>query len=134
MASLNAKAVAMEVVEMIGKRQKVNYRSLLKKHGYSDSIANRPERVTKTKSYQSIVIPALKQMESVRGKMLKALDNRDMTKEKTPVLLSGVDILTRNTQLLGGKATDNVAIQVEISEQVANKYQDLSNKADNEGK
>lgn len=130
MASVNATAVALEVVEMVQKGQKVNHRSLLKKHGYSDSVSLKPNKVTKTKSYMDIVNPAIKRMEAIRAKALKSLDNKDYEGEKIPVLLSTVDILTKNAQLLGGKATENIGINIEISEAIANKYQDVSSKLD----
>ncbi len=134
MASLNAKAVAMEVVETIGKGKKVNHGEIIRKHGYSKSISKSPEKIVNTKSYQSVISQAIEKMENVRNKALIALEKRDMTDEKVVTLITTVDVMTKNAQLLGGKATDNVAIQVEISEQVANKYQDLSNKGDNEVK
>lgn len=126
MASSNAKAVALDVVKMVEKGIKVNHRSLLKKHGYSDSVSLNPHKVTKTKSYMDIVNPALKKIENIRMKSLQALEKKDLKKEKYRDLVSGVDILTRNAQLLGGKATDNVAIQVSISEQVSGKYASMN--------
>lgn len=130
MASANAKAVALDVVKMVEKGIKVNHRSLLKKHGYSDSVSLNPDKVTKTKSYMDIVNPALKKIESIRMKSLQALEKKNLNKEKYRDLVSGVDVLTRNAQLLGGKATDNVAIQVSISEQVGNKYADVSSEGE----
>lgn len=134
MASLNAKAVAMEVIETIGKGKKVNHGEIIRKHGYSKSISISPEKVVNTKSYQSVISQALGKMENVRNKALIALEKRDMTKEKATTLITAVDIMTKNVQLLNGRATDNVAINVEISETIANRYKDMSNSSDNEGK
>ncbi len=122
MASLNATAVAHEVLEIVRKGQKVKYGSLLKKHGYSQSVSESPTKVTETKSFLDVVNPALKKIENIRMKSLQALEKKDMRKEKYRDLVTGVDVLTRNAQLLGGKATDNVAINVTISEQIGNKY------------
>lgn len=133
MASSNAKAVAYDVIKSVGKGVKVDYGSIIKKHGYADSVARNPEKVTKTKSYMDIVNPALEKIENIRMKSLQALEKKNLNKEKYRDLVSGVDILTRNAQLLGGKATDNVAIQVSISEQIGNKYADVSNESDKEG-
>jgi hypothetical protein len=126
MGSVNARAVAHEVVEMVGKGLKVNYRSLLLKHGYSKSVANKSNKVTKTKSYMDIVNPAMKKIENIHMKSLQALEKKNLDKEKYRDLVFGVDILTKNIQLLSGKSTDNVAIQVSISEQIGNKYAEVS--------
>ena len=128
MASENARAVAYKVVEMVGKGQKVDMGDILRSHGYSERVALKPDKVTKTKSYQSIVIPALKKMENVRGSALRALEKKDPNQEKYATLLSGVDILTKNIQLLSGRSTENIGINIQISEAIANKYTDVSSK------
>lgn len=130
MSSLNAKAVALETVRMVEKGLKVNHRSLLRKHGYSESVAQNPYKVTKTKSYMDIVNPALKRIESIRMKSLQALEKKNLDKEKYRDLVQGVDILTKNSQLLGGRATENIGINISISEQIANKYKDMSSDTD----
>lgn len=130
MPSLNAQAVAHETLELVAKGLKVNHRSLLKKHGYSESVSLKHTKVTKTKSYMDIVNPALKKMENVRRNALLALEQKDMKQEKVMTLISTVDVMTKNAQLLGGRATENIGINISISEQIANKYKDVSSDTD----
>jgi hypothetical protein len=51
MASENAKAVAQEVIETVGKGRKVVLGKIVKKHGYSDSVSKYPKKVTDTIVY-----------------------------------------------------------------------------------
>lgn len=132
MASLNARAVAMDALKIVEKGGLVNHRQILLKHGYSASVAKNPDKVIKTKSYQNIINKATNKMDSVRAKALRSLDERDPNKEKYATLISGVDILTKNIQLLTGKSTENLALNIQISEAIANKYADVSNNDNNE--
>lgn len=122
MASLNATAVAKDVIKMVEKGVKVNHRSLLLKHGYSEKVARNPYKVTKTKSYMAIIKKVVPNMEIQRARMLEEINRKDLSKEKLSALLAGLDILTKNIQLLSGKSTSNVAMVIEVSESVANKY------------
>lgn len=121
MGSLNAKAVALDALKMVENGGKVNHRSLALKHGYSDKVSRNPDRITRTKSYKSIMIPALKSMEQERNDIMIAMRGKDKTSEKYATLVSSYDILTKNIQLLSGKATENVAMVIEVSEAIAKK-------------
>jgi hypothetical protein len=127
MASKNAEAVAFKVIEKVRKGEKVNLGKIILSQGYGKGIAKHPRKVTETKSFQNIVNPALKRMEKIRSKALEGLEKKNVNKEKYSTLLSGVDVLTKNIQLLGGKATENVGVIVDVSERIHNKYSKLSN-------
>lgn len=127
MASTNAQAVAHKVVDKVRKGERVIMHELISASGYSKNIAKQPTRITRQKAYQEIVTPVLQQLESERQRIITAMGKKNLGKEKYQTLVQSMDIITRNTQLLGGKATDNVAIQVSISEQVGNKYANVSN-------
>lgn len=120
-ASENARAVAYKVVEKVRKGELVNVGSLMREQGYSPSISKQTFRVTKQKVYQDIVIPALQQIDDERNRIMKAMSEKNLTKEKYSTLVSGYDILTKNKQLLSGKATENVAVVIEVSEAIAKK-------------
>lgn len=126
MASTNAQAVAHKVVDKVRKGEKVNLGELISASGYSKNISKQPTRITKQKAYQEIVTPVLQQLESERQRIITAMSKKNLSKEKYQTLVQSMDILTRNAQLLGGKATDNVAIQVSISEQVSGKYASMN--------
>lgn len=120
--SENAKAVANDIINYVRERKKVNLGEILKNRGYSRSVQLAPTKVTRTKSFLQAVKPMLPQFEAERQRFVSALNKKNLSKEKTAVLLSGLDILTKNIQLLSGKSTENVAIKVEISERLAGKY------------
>lgn len=127
MASVNATAVAQKVIETIGKHRKVKIGEIVKQMGYSASVAKTPQLVTRTKSYQLAISPVLAKIEKERDRILLAMKEKDLSEEKYATLLAGLDILTKNAQLLGGKSTENIGIAIEISETLANKYKQVSN-------
>ena len=72
--SENARAVAREVLETVGKRRKVVLGKIIKKHGYTDSMAKSPKKVTETQAYKQEVAPVLQGMEKeVKLESLKTL-------------------------------------------------------------
>ena len=114
--------VARAVLGKIGKGEKVNITKTATEHGLSWKYANSGQ-VQKTQAYQSIINPVVKKWESIRDKMTKELENKDLTFEKASDLVSMVDKLTHNIQLLSGNSTENVAV-VNVTEQ----YNELINK------
>lgn len=127
MASLNAKAVALDAIEIVEKGGKVNHRSLLLKHGYSDKMSRNPDRVIKTQSYQEVIQKAVGKMEDIRMKALLALQKKDFNQEKAVPLSTVVDVMTKNTQLMTGKATENVGMNVSILDDQKQKLLDILN-------
>lgn len=121
MASLNARAVALEVLKTVENGGKVNHRSLLLKHGYSDKVSRNPHRVTTTKSYMAVMKNVTGAMEKERARILDTMMKKDISAEKYSTLVQSADIITKNIQLLSGKATENVAMVIEVSEAIANK-------------
>lgn len=110
--SLNAELVARDVIEVVKSREKVNLYRIAIDRGYSPKTARNAYAITTTKSYQRIMIPAIKRMETIRDKALLALQNKDMNLEDTRVLKEVVDSFTKNLQLLQGKSTENIGISV----------------------
>lgn len=104
---------------------------ILREVGYSKTVSEKPKIVTESKGFQSIVIPALARMEQARDKALNAINKKDMDGEKLPVLLTAVDVLTKNARLLGGQSTENVAISIEVSEHLLKKMEGRYAKPDN---
>lgn len=121
MGSLSATMVAQKVSDNIRRGKNVNLGEIIRSQGYSPSVANAPQRVTNTKSYMAIMKNVVGNMEKQRARMIKALENKNLDREKVATLLSGLDILTKNIQLLSGKATQNVAMVIEVSEAIAKK-------------
>lgn len=126
MASHNAAAVAKEVLETVAKGGKVNHRSIALKHGYAPSVADNAYKITSTKTYQMIMKNAVSAMEKERARIITAMQNKDLDKEKYATLVQSMDTVTKNIQLLSGKSTENIAIKVEISEAVAKRNETKS--------
>ena len=99
-------------------------KEILLEAGYSPQMADTPSNVLKSEIIQS-------EIERRTAETIKKLERvRDLTLAQIPLkvrkapynhLVNGVDILTKNMQLLGGKATENKAIHIQISEHVADK-------------
>lgn len=112
MASENAKAVANEVLGNIGKGQKISIAKIARGKGYSRATANNPKLITETKSYQDIVNPFLDKMSKERDRIIVAMSRKKLSKEQYRNLVDGLDKLTKNIQLLGGKPTENNKLEI----------------------
>jgi ABC-type Mn2+/Zn2+ transport system ATPase subunit len=112
MASIDAKNVAREVLETVGKGKKVILGKIIKKNGYTQSTADSPKQVTNTQSYQGVVMPVVKKMEQERDRLVQALTKKKLSKEKYRDIVDGVDKLTKNIQLLSGGVTQRISIPI----------------------
>ncbi|MCK9319536.1 hypothetical protein [Methanoculleus sp.] len=107
--SENAKAVAQEVIQTVRKGQKVIKGEIIRKHGYSQSVSERPSKVTDTQSYKDEIEPFLEGLIKERERILKALKTKDLSKVQYEGLVRSLDLATKNIQLLSGGATERVA-------------------------
>lgn len=80
----------------------------MRKAGYSSKTARSPKKMTESKKYQEVVNPVIKAMEAERDAILKRLP-KVRSKAKYRDLTDGLDKMTKNIQLLGGKPTENVS-------------------------
>lgn len=108
MTSIMAQEVAKEVISKVRKGQRPVLGKIIKSKGYSDSISKSPTKVTRTDTYKEAIEPVVASMERQRQRILKELDNKDLTKERFRDLVEGMDKLTKNIQLLSGGATENI--------------------------
>lgn len=106
MPSFNAKAVAKEVIATVRKGEKVNMQKIQRKHGYSKFSAA-AMKATKTKAFKDEIKPIIDQLEAERQRAVSLMKKR-ISKAKYRDLVDGMDKLTKNIQLLGGKTTENV--------------------------
>lgn len=99
---------------------------LAREVGYAPSSANRITQITNTKSYK--IAFALENKEIVDkidrdiSRYQEALASKNLSREKAKDIVSAMDTLIKNKQLLSGGSTANVAIKVAISEHIAGKY------------
>lgn len=109
--SVMAQNVAKDTLALVGKGKPIIMKEILRKNGYSEAMAKNPQKVTSTKSYKEVIDPFLKSMKDARDKALKraiAMSNKASYRDA----IDGLDKLTKNIQLLEGKATENVAARV----------------------
>lgn len=112
MSSISAKEVAKEVLENIRNGVKPNLGKIIKSKGYSETTSTVPTLVTETKSYKEVISPVVEAMEAERNRIIVALSNKKLSKEKYRDLIDGLDKLTKNVQLLSGGRTSNESIKI----------------------
>lgn len=110
MGSIDAKNVAKEVLETIGKGKKVSLGKIARKNGYSDNTADNPKLITETKSYKEVVNPIVKRWEKERERLTTELESRDLSEERYETVIKAVDLVTKNIQLLTGKETERYGL------------------------
>lgn len=105
--SENARAVAHEVIQTIKAGKKVRKGRIIKGHGYSDSVAERPSKVTDTKSYKEVIDPVIQAMIEERDAAIRAMKSK-RSKAKYRDLTDAIDKLTKNIELLSGRDTSRI--------------------------
>jgi hypothetical protein len=114
MVSLNAKNVAIKVSENIRKGKKVNLGKIILENGYSKSTSEAPQRVTETDSYKEALDPIVDEWKKERNRLTKSLAKRNLDNEEYRTVLAGIDIITKNIQLLSGKDTEKITVSNEF--------------------
>lgn len=117
MGSINAKNVAKDVSETIRKGKKVILGDIIKKNGYSESTSESPQRVTETNSYKEEIKPIVSRWEQERDRLTSELEKRDLSKERYETVIKSIDIVTKNIQLLSGGKTENVGLDIGLSQE-----------------
>ena len=108
MGSISAKEVAQEVLETVRKGKRPNLGKIILKKGYSLTTSTVPSQVTKTKSYQKVILPYAQRLQRHQEKILKAMENKDLSNEDYKVLADSLSKVTHDVQLLTGGSTENV--------------------------
>ena len=114
MGSLKAKLAGEKVVEMLGKGKAPVLGAVLREVGYADNTADTPQNVTETKSYKEVTEPFIQKLEKERDRIVSALSRKDLDDVQYQHLTSAVDTLTKNIQLLGGKETEKMGVNINI--------------------
>ena len=110
MGSISAKEVAQEVLETVRKGKRPNLGKIILKKGYSLTTSTVPSQVTKTKSYQKVILPYAQRLQRHQEKILKAMENKDLSNEDYKVLADSLSKVTHDVQLLTGGSTENVQL------------------------
>ena len=110
MPSESAKAVAREVIELVGKGGKIHKQRIQEKHGYSKASA-RSGRALATKTYKKTMAPLIERLEEERDAIIERL-KKTRNKAKYRDLIDGLDKTTKNIQLLSGGKTANEEVKI----------------------
>ena len=101
-------------------------KKMLSEAGYSIHTINQPDKILESQTLQAELqirtAKTIKKMEEMRALTIAQIPNK-VKKAPFNHLVNGVDIFTKNIQLLSGKATENKAINIQISEHIAQKNQ-----------
>jgi hypothetical protein len=109
--SINAINVANDVLENVRKGKLVNKKEIILKRGYAPSIATAPTKVTLTKSYQSVISPVVDQMVKARDRALNEINSRELDKVQYADLITAINKLSHDIQILSGGATENINVK-----------------------
>ncbi len=110
MASKNAENVAREVIQEVRKGHKISVSKLARKVGYSENYSKQPSRITKQEGYKKVIEPILNRLIALRDRAIAEVSNRQLDYVQYKELISSIDLLTKNIQLIGGGSTERMAI------------------------
>lgn len=97
-----------------GKESSKSLAQMLKKAGYSESIQKNPYLILKSDTIKKAVAPVAKQIDNLRNKAIKELENRDLSEEQYRDIVKAIDIFTKNHQLLTGEETERQGVSINV--------------------
>lgn len=110
--SMNARAVARDVVDTTRRGEKVIMSKIVRRHGYSESTASTGvASVRNTQAYKDEIESYTKRLEKHRTKVLIAMEKKNLDEEQYRTLSEAQTKLTHDVQLLTGGSTENVGVQ-----------------------
>ncbi len=109
--SLNARAVARDVIDHLQRGEKVRMAPIIRAHGYSPKVAADPKNVTNTQAYKDEMFTYTQKLEQHRKEVLEAMMRKDLDEEQYRTLADSQAKLTHDVQLLTGGKTENVGVE-----------------------
>jgi len=109
MSTLNQKIVAGRIKKRVGKGRIIIGKEM--RGIYTDSMANNPQKLTKSKGFQEEMKPIIEQLEEERQRAILLLQKK-ITKAQYHQLVDAVDKLTKNIQLLSGGETERAGLTI----------------------
>lgn len=101
------KFIQLLSVNLGNKKPKSIYDMLLEA-GYSNTVAKQQSTILNTEGVKRELKPIVNQLEAKRQVAIDALTDEKINNSLARDITAIIDILTKNTQLLGGGATDRV--------------------------
>lgn len=118
------KLVSLTILNALETKKTKTKKQLLAESGYSIASQDVPEKILSSETIQVEIKKrteeTIAKMQAHRDLMLSVVPKK-VGKAPFNHLVNGIDIFTKNIQLLGGKATENKDIHISISEVVAQK-------------
>lgn len=118
-----AERLAYKVLESDSKGETKSRIAIARENNINENYAN--TRLPQTKSYQRIIAkysPRItKQLIKHIDRSAKELNRKDLSKVSYKDLVTGIDTGIDKVQLLTGGATNNIALNISISEAIAKK-------------
>lgn len=114
MATLKQKKVIDKMIENGG-----NVSDAMREVGYSPKTAHNPQKVTDSKGFKEEARPIVEQLIKQRQLALYMLKGK-INEATYRDLTNGIDVLTKNIQLLSGKPTENIGINTEDKDKIKN--------------
>jgi len=111
MATLKQKRAVTKLLENRG-----NLGKAMKDAQYADNTAKNPKNLTDSLGFKELTKPIIEQLEKKRQEAIDAMTGKKIKAEKAKDLTDIIDKLTKNIQLLGGKATENIKQEVELND------------------
>lgn len=105
-----AAAVAREVIAKVVRGEKIVMGQIIKNHGYSDTMATKPGKITKQPSFKAEIDPFVQKLIVERDRAVNLMKKK-ISKAKYRDLTDGLDKMTKNIQLLTGGQTENTGIE-----------------------
>lgn len=106
--SIQAKQVALDVIAKVGKGVPINKTEIQIKNGYSLASAQSGKALG-TDSYKETIAKFVNRVENERSRIMLEMSGRDLSSERYSTLMDSMDKLTKVSQLLQGKSTENIA-------------------------
>jgi len=107
MASIRAKKALTNLVVNGG-----NKAQALRDAGYSEAVVNTPSKVFESVELKPEVDKSLAKIDKECDRLLNAAMQKDLEPEKYSDVVTAYEKLKKLSQLLGGKATENIAMGV----------------------
>ena len=115
MASLAAKKVAEEIIQKVGMGEIPQKGKIQVKHGYSINSA-RSNKAMETKSYKETIAPFVDKMIAERDRLVESMKTKDLSRVDYAKHIMGVDVFTKNINLLSGEPTERTEVNQAVTE------------------
>jgi hypothetical protein len=115
----NQKRVVEKTCEKLRKGELVNKGKILKEVGYSKRTSEHPKKIYESDGVKGGLEPIVNRMINERDRLLTEAQTRELSDIRYEEIMRATDILTKNIQLLSGKATErneNVLTDEQINE------------------